>query len=176
MTLSSIKKGLILNGSDSVAVARIDDAVYRLEPITEITPISITDLKAGVPAIIQLGTELSHDYRIIGVTVDIPEDNEEDIKEGTNRESNIYVRTEIRIVSQNKAVENLVLNLSSYPAYINPMFINHNDVWKVKAYRDVDKITFRCVPIIMNKPITFSGHRELVDDDDKDDKKDKDKR
>ena len=71
MNNSALQKGLIINGTDSIAVARMEDAVYRLQPIPDVTPIVFEQFKKDKPKLFKLDTELTHSYQMIDMVADI---------------------------------------------------------------------------------------------------------
>lgn len=156
MSLSTLVRSTIINGTNTIAVAIRNGIVYRLQPIETMKEIVFHNFEANKPRIFNLSEELTEDYQIVGVTVDFPDDDNEELPEGDQRPLNYIAGAYVRIVSKNKAVENLALNLTSYPTYINKLYINHNDVWKIKINRAVNKITFRCVPVIIDKRVNFN--------------------
>ena len=155
MIEGSIKRDLILNGTNSVATFKEQGAIYRIEPYSIIQEISLYNLEKSRTKIFKLGDRLTKDYEIIGITADIPEDdgdvNEPDNKAGEQPR----VKLGVRIFSDAKAIENVQLTLTPYPFYVNKLFINHRDVWHIKCDRDVTRITYKCKPVYMEQPIVF---------------------
>ena len=162
MNNSAIKKGLILNGTNSVAVARMDDAVYRLQPIPEITPISFENFKKSQPVLFDFSSKLPHDYQVVGVLADFVEDDHESL--GTSNKSQSYAtcRTEIRIFRNGVAVASLYFNIGSYLQTIPPFFISKGDIWEARCNRDMNRFILMCAPIITNTSITLNGVESVV--------------
>ena len=156
MTLSTLVKSTILNGTNALAVALRQNIVHRLQPIEVMKPISFYDFKKNETKAINLSDELTEDYKIVGITVDFWGDDDTTLEEELPNKLSDKARAYVRIIHKNKATENIVFGLSSYPPYLNALYINHNDIWKVKTDRDVKKITFRCVPVIIEKATTFN--------------------
>ena len=162
MNNSAIKKGLILNGNDSVAIARIDDAVYRLQPIPEITPLSFENFEANKPVLFDFSSKLPHDYQVIGVLANFIEDDYQSLGTANKNKSNITCRTEVRIFRNGVAVASLYLNIGTYLQTIPPLFISKNDTWEVKCRKDMNGFILMCAPIITNAPITLNGVESAV--------------
>lgn len=155
MIEGSLKRGLILNGTDSVATFRENGAVYRVADINTIQEITVYSLEKNKNKIVKLGDRLTKDYEILGITVDIPDD---DINEQTQTKdpgSQAKVKVGIRIFSHSKAIENVELELTPFPSYTNKLYINHRDTWHIKTDRNVDRITFKCIPVYIEQPIVF---------------------
>ena len=155
MSLSTLVRSTIINGANSIAVAVRNGIVYRLQPIETMKEIVFHNFEANVPRIFNLNDELTEDYKIVGVTVDFPDDDDKELSTGNSRPQNYATTAYVRIVNKNKASENLTLTLNSYPMYINKLYINHNDVWKIKMSKRVNKITFRCVPVLIEQRTNF---------------------
>ena len=152
MSISSLIKSTIINGANSLSVAVKEGIIYRLQPVEEMQPIIFESFEKDRAKIFVLSDVLDQDYKIAGITVDVPEDDtESDTELATNGRADT-VNAYIRIVKRNKEAENIYLSITSYPMYVNPLYIDHNDVWKVKLDRNVNRITFRCVPAIINTP------------------------
>lgn len=152
MSISSLVKSTIINGANSLSVAVKDGIVYRLQPVEEMQPIIMENFEKNKAKIFTLSNVLDQDYKIIGVTADLPEDDDESDDKLDEDKVKHSVTTHVRIIKRDKAVENLTLSVSSYMRYLNPLYINHNDVWKIKAEGNINKITFRCIPAIINTP------------------------
>ena len=75
MIEGSIKRGLVLNGSESVATFRENGAVYRVADIDVIQEVTIYSLLMDKNKIVKLEDRLTKDYEIVGITVDIPDDD-----------------------------------------------------------------------------------------------------
>ena len=156
MSLSKLVKSTIVNGASTLAVAMMEGIVYRLEPIEVMKEIKVHDLKANKTKVINLGGFLHRDYKIVGVTVDFEEDDNDNLPDGNRNPQNLYCNCYVRIFSMNKASENIVLTLSAYPPYVNKLYINHNDTWQIKVTKNVKKITFRCVPVIIDESVNIA--------------------
>ena len=154
---SAIQKGLILNGNDSVAVARMNDAVYRLQPIPEITPIYFENFKRDVPKMIDLSTELPHDYQVLSIMADFPEDDYESLGTDSRNQTIASCRLEARLFRKGAAVANIYTTIGTYLQTIPPFFVSRDDIWEIKCRRDMNRIIFMCIPVITNKPITLNG-------------------
>lgn len=156
MSLSTLVKSTIINGANSIAVAVREGVIYRIQPVEVMREIKIHNLQANRTKAINLSGFLHQDYKIVGVTVDFEDDDNDKLPDGNRNPENLYCTCYVRIFSQNKASENLVLGLSSYPPYINKLYINHNDTWQIKVTKDVKKITFRCVPVLIDEAVNIA--------------------
>lgn len=154
--LSTLVKSTIINGANTLAVALRENIVYRLQPVEVMIPVVFHNFKKDETKIIHLSDELSEDYKIVGITVDFPSDDDEAIDAELGNSGRDYVRTDVRIINKNKASENLTFYLNNYPPITNSLYINHNDIWKIKTNQDITKITFRCVPAIIENTINFN--------------------
>ena len=155
MIEGSIKRGLVLNGSESVATFREDGAVYRVADIDIIQEVTIYSLLKDKNKIVKLEDRLTKDYEIVGITVDIPDDDTSEQAQTKDPGSQPKVKVGIRIFSNAKAIENVELELSPFPSYTNKLYINHRDTWHIKADRNVDRITLKCIPVYMEQPVIF---------------------
>ena len=156
MSLSILNKSVILNGANSLAVAAKEGIIYRLQPVETMTEIKFHNFEKDKTKTIQLASFLNEDYKIVGVTVDFKSDDYEQLPDGNDNPSLPSCRAHVRVFSQDKATENLLFWLSSYPSYVNTLYINHNDTWDIKLSEDVNKITFRCVPVIIDNSINIA--------------------
>ena len=156
MSISSLVKSTIINGANSLSVAVKNGIIYRLQPVEEMQPIILENFEKDKSRIFVLSNVLDQDYKIVGVTADLPEDDNESENKLDENKVDKSVSTHIRIIKRDKAVENITLSISSYMRYMNPLYIDHNDVWKIKTKEDVNKITLRCVPAIINTAKTLS--------------------
>ena len=155
MIEGSIKRGLVLNGSESVATFRENGAVYRVADINVIQEVTIYSLFKDRTRLVKFEDRLTKDYEIVGITVDIPDDNFSGQTQAEDTSSQPKVKVGIRIFSNAKAIENVELELSPFPNYTNKLYINHRDTWHIKTDRNVDRITLKCVPVYMEQPIIF---------------------
>lgn len=156
MIEGSIKKDLILNGSNSIATFKEDGAIYRVEPVGVIQEVSLYGLVKNKTKIFRLGERLTRDYEILGITADISYDDEGADSPDDKAGQQPKVKLGIRVYSGIKSINNIELGLTPYPFYTNKLFINHRDVWHIKADRDVTSITFMCKPIYLEQPIIFA--------------------
>ena len=155
MIEGSIKRGLVLNGSESVATFRENGAVYRVADIDVIQEVTIYSLLKDKNKVVRLDDRLTKDYEIVGITVDIPDDDTSEQAQARDPGSQPKVKVGIRIFSNAKAIENVELELSPFPSYTNKLYINHRDTWHIKADRNVDRITLKCIPVYMEQPVIF---------------------
>ena len=155
MIEGSIKKDLILTGSESIAAFKQNGAIYRVEPFPVIQEISLYALEANRTKIFKLDDRLTHDYEILGVTAEIPMTEAEMNGEVTDPGKFKNVGLAVRIYSGVKTTSEVEILLTPYPFYVNKLFINHRDTWHMKADRDVASITFMCKPIYLEQPLVF---------------------
>ncbi|MEM9507542.1 MAG: hypothetical protein AAGA16_07605, partial [Cyanobacteria bacterium P01_E01_bin.35] len=64
---SDLQKGLIRQGDESIAIAKIEGAIYRIEPIPEVQSITFHNLTANESKIFDLRKYLTYDYEILGI-------------------------------------------------------------------------------------------------------------
>ena len=155
MNEGSLKKELILNGTNSVATLKEDGAIFRIDGMKIIQEINFYNLEKNKTKIIKLDDRLTKDYEILGITADIPDDDGDASKAADKAGEQSTVRLGIRIFSGIKATENLKLGLTPYPFYTNKLFLNHRDTWHIKSDKTVNRITFKCAPVYMEQPIVF---------------------
>ena len=155
MIEGSIKRDLILNGSNSIATFKESGATYRVEPVGVVQEISLFDFERNTTKIFKLDDRLTKDYEILGIVADIPNDDGDADEASRDAGSQPTVTVGIRVFQGKKAVNNVQLRFNSYPYYTNKLFINHRDTWHMKVDRDVTSITFMCKPIYLENPIVF---------------------
>lgn len=155
MIEGSLQKSIVLNGTDSVATFKEQGAVYRIDAFSLIQEINLYNLVKDRTKIFKLDDRLTKDYEIVGITVDIPEDDGNADVATDKAGEQPKVKLGIRIFSNAKAIDNIQLELTPYPFYTNKLFINHRDVWHIKCDRDVTRITYKCKPVYMEQPIVF---------------------
>lgn len=155
MKESILKRSVVQNGADSVAVFREKGLVHRIEPIPVIQQISLFNFQRGKTKIFKLDERLTKDYEILGVHADVPEDDGDADEVAKNAGDMPIVGISARIFSGKKAVSNLRLTFSNFPIYMNRLYINHRDVWHIRVTRNVTSITFMCRPVSMEQPIVF---------------------
>ena len=155
MIEGSIKRDIILSGSDSIAAFKENGQVYRVDPIPIVQEISIYNIEKDRNKIVKLGDLLTRDYEIIGITADIPDDETDVEKKATDPGYQPAVDLGVRVYSNAKAIQNVHLRLTAFPFYVNRLFINHRDTWHLKADRQVDRITYKCIPVYLEQPIVF---------------------
>lgn len=155
MIEGSIERDVILNGTNSLAVANEKGIIYRFEPIPIIQEINLHNIERNRTKIFKLNDHLTKDYEILGVVIDIPEDDGDVDEPANSPGQQTQVNLGIRIFQGKKAVDNVQLRLTSYPTYTNKLFINHRDTWHMRASRDIARITFKCRSVYMEQPIVF---------------------
>lgn len=151
----SLKRDVILNGNNSIAVAKEEGIIYRVEPVPIIQEIRLYGLEGSKTKIFKLDDHLTKDYEILGIVADIPEDDGDAAQAAGSAGQQPTVNLGLRIFQGKKAVDNVQLRLTSYPFYTNKLFINHRDVWHMRAGRDVTRITFMCRSVYMEQPIVL---------------------
>lgn len=156
MIEGSIKKDLILNGTNSIAAFREDGAIYRVEPFSVIQEVSLYNIEKNKTKIYRLDDRLTRDYEILGITAEIPDDEDYQTEATDKPGEQNTVKLGIRVYSSAKSTSNVKLELTSYPFYVNKLFLNHRDTWHLKADRDVTSITFMCKPVYLEQPIVFA--------------------
>lgn len=155
MNEGSIKRDIILSGSESIAAFKENGQVYRVNPIPIVQEISIYNLEKDRNKVVRLDNLLTRDYEIVGITCDIPEDEVDVEKKASDPGYQPKVELGVRVYSNAKAIQNIQLQLTPYPFYTNKLFINHRDTWHLRADRQVDRITYKCIPIYLESPIAF---------------------
>lgn len=149
----SLKKDVILNGTNSLAVAEENGIIYRVNPIPVVQEIRLYNIEKNKTKIFKLNDHLTKDYEILGIVADIPEDDGDEDKVTSDTGRQATVNLGLRIFQGKKAVDNVQLKLTSYPFYTNKLFINHRDVWHMRADREITRITFMCRAVYMEQPI-----------------------
>lgn len=155
MNRLALVKSTIINGANTIAVAMANNIVYRLQPIEVMKEIKINNFEANKIKTIFLSDYLSGNYKIVGVTVDFPTDDNENFTTNTRNLRDLSAFCFVRIFNRSKSTENIVLNLTPYPPLLNTLYINHEDTWKIVVNRDITKITFRCVPALIETPVNI---------------------
>ena len=155
MNEGSLQKQVILNGTNSIQVFEEDGLIYRVEPFSIIQEINIYGLEKNKTKIIRLSDRLTRDYEIVGITADIPEDEGDVEKAASNPGYQPTVEVGVRVFSNMKTTENVRLRLTAYPFYTNKLFINHRDTWHMRCDREVTRITYKCKPIYLERPVVF---------------------
>lgn len=151
----SLKREVILNGTNSLAVAEENGIIYRVDPIPIIQEIRLYNIEKNRTKIFKLDDHLTKDYEILGIVADIPDDDGDVDKADDKAGQQPIVNLGLRIFQGKKAVDNVQLRLTSYPFYTNKLFINHRDVWHMKADRKITRITYMCRPVYMEQPIVL---------------------
>ena len=155
MSEGSIRREIILSGTDSIAAFSDKGQIYRAEPIPNIQEIGFHNLLKDKTRVFRLADRLDKDYEILGILAEIPMTQAEINGTVTDPGNFQMVKLRIRLYSAAKDVSEIALDITPYPFYTNKLFINHRDTWHIKADRDVDNITFMCKPVYLEMPLVF---------------------
>ena len=157
MSDSKLQKDIILSGTDSLAVAKYEGVVYRLEPVEEITRIVIKDIIVDHNKVIDFSEQLDRDYEVIAY--------EGDRVYGNEQSSNDYnidnipggFNVNARIFRNGKPVRDQALSFYGEQSNQGRFFIRQEEVWSFANRADTLTLTLYCVPVLLDKIITFVG-------------------
>ena len=152
-----MKKGIILTGSDSIAVAKQDDLVYRLEPIKQVVPIVVNNLTEFTPVWIDLSKQLKQDYRVVESLVDTTQDDQYDYSLGRQSGGTDSVGGWIREIENGKVVKTIYFNTSEGGRVHYGTYFDRNKIITLELSKTVDSITFFCEPIVLENPVVLIG-------------------
>lgn len=155
MSRSTITPGIILNGQNSVAVARENDSVFRIQPLEVITEIKVNNFERNNVKEIVLSSFLEKDYTIIGVSADFVDDDDDLLEDGNRNPETLVAVVNLDVIGLDGSARKLAFWLNSYPSYVNRLFLNHNDTLRFKVSRALNSILFYCAPVILEKPINI---------------------
>lgn len=156
MNISSLVKGIIQQGTSSIAVAKKDDVVYRIDPIPEVTEITFAGFTANQTKTFDLNRYLAHDYQVLAIALVVADSVTAQQSEQQQQETVPSSVMTLKVLKDNKAVDIRIVGIKTAFVPTNQLVINHNDTWTIKTDKDVESITVRCTPIILNQPITLS--------------------
>ena len=150
-----MEKGIILSGTDSIAVAKQDDLVYRLEPIPVIVPIVIYDVKPYSLKVIELKDYLQQDYQVVGMTVDFAVDDAGAYYEGGESGGNNRVQVDIRRVKNDKPVASMKYDIYENGIAVDALFLNREEDLAMQSTSELNSMTLYCTPVVLEKPIVL---------------------
>lgn len=156
MNISSLVKGLIQQGTSSIAVAKKDDVVYRIDPIPEVTEITFVGFTANETKTFNLNRHLAHDYQVVAISLVVTDDATFQGGRGEQQTTIPSSQMTLNILREDKVIDTRIAGIKTSFASTNQLVINHNDIWTIETDKDVDSITIRCTPLILNQPITLS--------------------
>ena len=150
-----MEKGIILNGTSSIAVAKQDDLVYRLQPVRVVVPIVMSNLEAYTNKIFELNNYLNQDYQVVGATIDLAYDDDSAYEEGgeTGGGSNSHVV--IREVKNDKVLANMYYAVNENGIRFDAFFLNHDNTLVIQSSQKANSLTLYCVPVVLEKAITL---------------------
>lgn len=155
MKESILKPSVVQNGADSVAVVREKGIVHRVDPIPIIQEIKLYNIQKNKTKIFKLDDHLMKDYQVLGVLADIPTDDGDPSKETKNPGQQKTIQVGLRIFQGRKSVDNRQFFLGIFSISTTGLFINHRDVWHMKADDNITSITLMCKHVYMEQPIVL---------------------
>ena len=156
MTLSSLVKSTIINGANTLAVAAREGIVYRLQPVETVTEITFNNFTANEAKIFNLSESLRQDYKVIGLNVDLTFDDDEYFDDLKNNPRSESYSLNLRTFKGDKARSNYFLNGNSYAKELASFYLRLDDTLNIRLNKNVNSVTFYCIPIIFDEKISFS--------------------
>ncbi len=154
---SSIKKDIILNGTDSIAVFKEDGLVYRAKELESYTPIVFYDLKANKQHQFDLKDILGKEYLVVAAGSDVESDDDFISVSDIDANNAGYASCYFSIVRLEKRV--FCRSLLPTKEFIDQNFITltPGDTVLISPLANLNSLTLYCVPIYLEKTITVSG-------------------
>ncbi len=153
MSSSSLQKDIILSGTDSLAVLKEDGLVYRVAEIAKYTPIVFRNLKQNTRHEFDLSAVISKDYKVLDFRPDVKGDDDLVVLGEVDANDQNYPSAYITIVKNGKRTYSRFLGFPGGEAVYTEFLISPSDTIVIQPNRDINALTFICVPIYVESPI-----------------------
>ncbi|WP_319418861.1 hypothetical protein [Pleurocapsa sp. FMAR1] len=150
---NSIKKDIILNGTDSITVFKEDGLVYRAKDLESYTPIVLKNLRANIEHTFDLESVSSCNYQVIRIVTDVKADDDVVALDEQTASSYTSASGFISVIRQGKRVYQQYFTFTQFVGTYNALFFETNDLIRVKAFEDTKSITLYCQPVYLEKTI-----------------------
>lgn len=150
-----MEKGIILNGSNSIAVAKENDLIHRLKPTPQYTAINFGVLLENMARVYDLSKYLTSSYRVLSNVWNYATDNKTDWKENPTASSPYVNSVTVKVFEGDNCVCNRFLYTQE--AYWNDSYLILHPHQKVQLTSDtfVTNLTFYCEKVILEQPINL---------------------
>ncbi|WP_319422748.1 hypothetical protein [Pleurocapsa sp. FMAR1] len=153
MMESSIKKDIILNGTDSIAVFKEDGLVYRAKDLESYTPIVLGKIEPNTSREFKLLSAISKDYLVLEMNTDVvADDNPNAMDENTANNYN-YANVNFTILREGKRVLSQIISLNAGNISTRTFLISPLDTLKITSSQALNSITLICQPVYLEKTI-----------------------
>lgn len=128
----------------------IDGVLHGAELIPELIPLVIHDLEANRVKEFDLSKFTQTDLMAVSFRADFKGDDEA----GFNFRDRYGGQLIVRVLDQNRIIEQIIVSISSYPAIqINPLILDRRYTYLVYPSIALHKLTFYCKPVSLLEAI-----------------------
>ena len=157
-----MEKGIILNGTSSIAVAKDNDLIYRIDPVREIVTFEVGIIKAKAPIFIDLNDQINTPYKVIGFTLDGTFDDNQDWKNDPDYVIQRFEQVNIQVIEKDKIIDHLFLSPNGLDFNTDHFYLLPWQQLRMDVPNSISSLKLYCVPVLMNKPINLLS-KVLVD-------------
>ena len=154
--MTRLKKDIILNGTDSIAVVKDEGVVYRLTPVQELFTLTIENIVAQTKIDINLQQVLQGHFKVTQMNSLLPIDANLDEPNtdygGASRTFVVLIKT-----FQNKVPIQVAALRTHRGTYNDPdFFFDANSRWELYSEVDVSRLIFYLTPVFISKNLLFN--------------------
>lgn len=153
MMESSMKKDIILNGTDSIAVFKEDGLVYRAKDLESYTPIVFNNLKANTAYYFDLQSVISKGYRVVDAVADTKDDDELPVTSTAEAVQASYQGVFLSTLRNNKRQSFQQFGLGGGQTFGKLFPISPLDKLTILCGAACNSVTLYCQPIYLEKTI-----------------------
>ena len=149
--------GQIINNV-SLAYYRLNNLVYRAEPIKQRQELVIPNLKEGQVTVADFFGELPFNLLVTSVDADLVIDDEQFLQTDDNERQQInfaYIFVNVINRKTESVVKQLIFPISSFTSNISEIIIRPEFIYEIKPSRAINLITITGVPVHLLNPIVF---------------------
>jgi len=152
-----MEKSSIINGNHTLAVANDDGVSRSLEPISEYTPIRVSEINKGVAYLFSLGDVLHQDYAANLATFDFKSDDDDQLTKFDDQTKPKQVaRVLIKTVKDGVTTSQKQLILWSTQSNIPLIVFRPQDKIWLQSESDLNSLTFYARPILLSSTINLT--------------------
>lgn len=148
-----MEKGIILNGTSSIAVAKQDDLIYRLKPIEEVIALNLGGFKANIPLLFEVNQQSKQAYKAIGWFGDLSSDDDMDYRSPTYSIETIPLNGKFQIIENGKIVHQRFLSATTNLHDDGLFYLFPGQHLQVSMDKDATKVTLFCHPVLLTDSI-----------------------
>ncbi|MEL6438695.1 MAG: hypothetical protein AAFQ80_05490 [Cyanobacteria bacterium J06621_8] len=158
--MRKLTEGFLNQGSESIAVVKDRDLIYRLEPTKLYQEITVENVLDEGTSIIDLSKYIDKDHEVVSYFMDIAFDDNFTKEEMEQAEDNEYGGKLILMpCRQGKPYQRVRMVIGAGRVQFRHFFLRPDETLKIYSTVALTSLTFVCEPVLLRQPIV--AHSEV---------------